>query len=104
MNFKRLVLMLSLAAGFSFPAQAVFSASDLVGRWETTIEFGKMKIKIAVTVKQTPDGKIEGKIDMPEQGARDVPVNAMLLNYPAVRWEIDPFNTAFNGKVNEAGD
>jgi hypothetical protein len=77
------------------------SVFDLVGNWGSAIEFGKTKLRLLVQVTKTPEGKLSGKIAIPDQGARDIPVSAMLSNYPWVRWEIDPFdNTAFNGKVS----
>src|SRR4051812_31515934 len=77
------------------------SAFDLVGNWESTIEAGKFKIRVIVKLTKSAAGQISGKIDIPDQGAKDIPVSAILCNYPAVRWEIDPFdNTAFDGKIN----
>jgi hypothetical protein len=107
MNMKLAVLCLMLLATGAHAADAGverLSAFDLVGAWGGTIEFGKMKINMVVKVTKSPEGKLSGKIDIPDQGAKDIPVNAMLCNFPAVRWEIDPFdNTSFNGKVTPDG-
>lgn len=105
MNAKQL---LGLAAVIVLLPGAVLGAAqpsvyDLAGHWESTMEFGKFKFDLAIKVAKTAEGKLEAKVDIPEQGAKDIPVSAMLFNYPAVRWEIDPFNTAFNGKINAAG-
>lgn len=106
MNVQSLMLNLFVVAMLSYPASAQPKPSsyDLVGHWESTVEFGKFKFDLTIKVAKLPDGRLEVKVDLPEQGARDVPVSAMLVNYPAVRWEIDPFNTAFNGSINPAGN
>ncbi|MFO1501764.1 MAG: hypothetical protein U1G07_25875 [Verrucomicrobiota bacterium] len=86
------------------PAPTQSSALDLVGHWEADVEFGKAKFHLKVDIAKSAPGRVEAKIDIPEQGARQIPVNAVLYNHPAVRWEIDAFNTAFNGQVNEAAN
>jgi hypothetical protein len=101
-NMTRTLLGLLTAALMTSPtAWAKPSAFDLIGKWETTVEFGKFKVRVIVKVTRSPEGRISGKIDVPDQGAKDIPVSAMLCNYPKVRWEIDPLdNTAFNGTVD----
>ena len=96
-------LLSLVTATYSAPSDKP-TAFDLAGNWESTIEFGKFKMHLVVKVEKSPDGKLSGKIDIPDQGAKDIPVSAMLCNFPAVRWEIDPFdNTAFNGKISADG-
>src|ERR1044072_2810463 len=100
MNARVLISLLGLTVSLAHANPSVF---DLVGDWGATAEFGKFKIRLVVKVMKTPDGKLSVKLDIPDQGARDMPVAALLYNAPAVRWEIDQLGTAFNGKLNEAG-
>ena len=95
--------MLTAAATAADPGKS--TPFDPAGHRGSTIELGKMKMKMIVKVAKSPDGRLSGKIDLPDQGARDIPVSAMLSNFPAVRWEIDPFdNMAFNGTVSSDGN
>src|SRR5262245_27396468 len=98
---RQLVLILVILVGaFAAQGDTKPSASDLVGRWNAVIEFGKFKVKLNLRVIQ--DGKrVKAAIDIPDQGAKDIPVNALLFNYPDVRIEIDQFQTAINGKLSE---
>lgn len=77
------------------------SSLDLVGHWNGTIEFGKFTFRMLIKIAPDADGKrVKVTMDNPEQGMRDMPVNALLYNPPFVRFEIDAFNTAFNGALN----
>ena len=109
MDLRRISLPLGLIFGMALltgiRAQTPASAPDITGSWESTVEAGKFKIRVIVTLTKSAEGKISGKIEIPDQGAKDIPVSAVLCNFPAVRWEIDPFdNTAFNGTLNAAND
>lgn len=77
------------------------SAKDLVGRWKAKAEFGKMKMTLVLKIKEESDQRITATMDLPEHGAEGLPIAAVLFNSPDVRVEIDPFRTAFNGKLNE---
>src|SRR5215831_14587243 len=93
-----LLFLAALGSGASAPDQ--HSPFDLVGIWETTVDVGKFKLRVITKLVKSPEGKPIATIDVPDQGAKGIPINAMLFNYPAVRWEIDQFGTAFNGTVN----
>ena len=98
---RQLVFILTLLLGaFAAQAEKKPSAMDLVGRWNALIEFGKFKVKL--NLKITEDGKrVKATMNMPDQGANEMPISALLFNYPEVRVEIDQFQTAFNGKLSE---
>lgn len=99
---KALVLLCAAMAAFSplrTEAAEKPTALDLVGKWDGAVEFGKFKFKLVVRVNKTPANRLAVTIDIPEQGQKDVPVNAFLFNYPEVRFEIDPFGTAYNGNL-----
>jgi spore coat protein H len=101
MNLRSLWLLLTclLIPG----AKAEPSVFDLAGRWEGTVELGKTKFKLVVNVAKLDEQKVEAKVTILDQETKEVPITASLYNYPAVRWEVDPFDTAFNGKMNETG-
>src|SRR5437867_3846594 len=102
MKRQLVVILLVLLGAFAVQADAKPSAADLVGRWNAVIEFGKFKFKMNLKIAPDEDGKrIKATMDIPDQGARDMPLSALLFNYPDVRIEIDQFRTAFNGKLSE---
>jgi hypothetical protein len=105
MNRPLLLLLTILFGTFPSNAGAKASSADLVGRWNAVIEFGKFKFRMNLKIAPGEDGKrIQASMDIPDQGAKDMPISALLFNHPAVRLEIDQFQTAFNGKVSEDGN
>ncbi len=104
-KMKRFLCAAALAAilfsnSNSFAAGSVF---DLVGPWEGVMEFGKFKIRMRLNLQKTDHGAIHGTIDHPDQGMKGMPVAAILYNAPAIRLEIDPYQTAYNGTVASDG-
>ena len=96
------VILLILRGVFTAQADTKPSALDLVGRWNAVMEFGKFRFKLNLKITAADDGKrIKATLDIPDQGAKDMPLSALLFNYPDVRVEIDQFRTAFNGKLSE---
>ncbi|MGZ8899870.1 MAG: hypothetical protein ACXW3Z_07225, partial [Limisphaerales bacterium] len=77
------------------------TAKDLVGKWKANAEFGKMRMTLMLKIQEESDNRITATMDLPEHGAQGLPIAAVLFNSPDVRIEIDPFRTAFNGKLNE---
>ena len=106
--FVALCLLVSLlsrtlvfAAAPSAPKPTTF---DLIGRWNGTLEFGSMKFQMVLRLVRSEDGKqVRATIDIPDQGARDLPVGAVLYHAPDVRVELDAFRTAFVGKLSGDG-
>ncbi|MCI0538331.1 MAG: hypothetical protein L0Z50_24250 [Verrucomicrobiales bacterium] len=106
MNRQLLPLILTVLICPLTPSlKAKPSATALIGKWNAVIEFSKFKIKMNLKIAPAEDGKrIQATMDIPEQGAKDLPVSALLFNSPAVRLEIDQFRTAFNGNLSEDGN
>jgi hypothetical protein len=90
-----LLLLFSSAA-----LRAAPSALDLLGKWEGAVTFGKMKFVLVLRLATNEMGQLKTTIDLPDQGQKGMPANALLFNPPDIRLEIDGFGTAYNGKVN----
>lgn len=84
---------------------AARTSLDLVGRWNGVMEFGKFKFKMALRVAPDDNGRqVKITLNNPEQGIKDMPINALLYNHPSVRIEIDAFGTAFVGRLSDDGN
>ena len=97
-----ITLMLCLSASLSSSfAAAKPTTADLLGKWEGTAEFGKFKFRMVLRIAKTEEGRLGVVMDIPDQGAKDLPIAAILFNSPDVRIEVDQFQTAYNGKLSE---
>jgi len=96
------ILLLCFLASFGVSSHAATpTAKDLVGKWEATAEFGKMKFKMALRIAEQADHRITATMDLPEHGQVGMPIAAVLFNSPDVRIEIDPLQTAFRGRLSD---
>ncbi len=102
---KRIVWLLLaglVLAGMTAPARAASpTTKDLLGKWEGVVNVGKFKFTLILRIANTENGRIGVTMDIPDQGQKGLPVNAILFNSPDVRIEIDQFQTAYNGKLTE---
>ena len=95
-------VMVCLPASFtSALAAAKPTAADLLGKWNGMVEFGKFKFQMVLRIAKTDEGRLAVTMDIPDQGAKGMPVSAILFNSPDVRIEVDQFQTAYNGKLSD---
>jgi hypothetical protein len=64
------------------------------------VDLGRFKFKLIVRIAKTPENRLAVTIDIPEQGQKGLPVNALLFNDPDFRLEIDQFGTTYTGKLD----
>src|SRR5688572_14834559 len=86
-----LVLLLVVSAGFVATWQFLRhrqTASDLRGFWEGTVSVGHMTLRLVLKVDQAPDGTYTATMDSIDQGATDIPVNAMTLSNSTVQFQL----------------
>ena len=92
------LLTLALAAPQS-PAGETPSPAALSGRWEGAISI--MGAELAITVEfATPDGALAATIDIPQQGAKGLPLKNVSYRPPRVRFELPtgPGVATFDGE------
>jgi hypothetical protein len=79
------------------------AAPVLDGVWEGPISGFAGKVTIRLHMKQSPDGKLEIKMDVPEQGAAGIPVPVMSFAEGVLKWEIPTIQAKYEGKLKEGG-
>lgn len=109
------VLVLALLA----PLGSVHAASDIAGKWSGQIDTPGMALRISVNFTRAQveaedaeqadaqaDTGWAGTVDIPQQGAKDLPLMNVTVEGERVRFAIDkiPGDPAFDGKLNETGD
>ncbi len=85
--------------------EAVSSDVDmLAGQWEGGIDVAGQRIGIIVRFT-VADGEVKGLIDIPQQGAKDLPLNNIKVELPGVYFEMlsGPSMAAYEGEVQPDG-
>lgn len=95
------ILLSCLILCVLLPQSRAATARDLIGKWQATAELGNMKMQMVLNITEEKDNRIAATMDLPEHGQQGMPISAVLFNAPDVRIEIDPFQTAYNGKLSE---
>lgn len=75
-------------------------AGQLAGQWEGGIDVAGQRIGIVVRFT-VADGEVKGLIDIPQQGAKDLPLNNIKLELPSLYFEMlsGPSMAAYEGEV-----
>ncbi len=117
LNIRRGVIcsLLALAAGASGgsefcrafaqqnPPPAAQSQRDVVGTWEGTLDAGSVKLKLVLHVAGAKDGSFSGTLDVPAQGAKDLPVDSVTVADGAFRFEMKSLAAVYEGKLTKDG-
>jgi hypothetical protein len=91
----RLIACALLFAALCLP---VLAADSAAGRWDGSIALPNMKLEIHVHLEQSGEAW-KGDIDIPAQGARDLPLTAITVDGAKVSFQIAgvPGTPTFNG-------
>ncbi|HUL76926.1 MAG TPA: serine hydrolase [Vicinamibacteria bacterium] len=95
---------LASAASLS-PAAAPAAAADVAGHWEGPIQLPGTELKVLVDLKAGAAGGLEGTIDIPAQGAKGLPLEALEVTDRAVSFAIRgiPGQPTFKGTLSADG-
>lgn len=91
-----------LASFFSFAAQP---AKSPAGHWEGSINVPSMELKVSIDLAVGSEGLWIGDIDIPAQGAADLPLKDIAVAGTTVSFALPagPGNPRFQGKVSDDG-
>lgn len=76
---------------------------SLDGVWEGPINSFAGKLTIRLHIKQAPEGRLEVKMDVPEQGASGIPVPVVSLQAGVFKWEIPTIQAKYEGRLKAGG-
>ncbi len=85
-------------------AEEGLNPSSLAGEWSGSLTVAGITLDIAVMFEESEDG-LRATIDIPQQGADDLPLHDIEVAYPAVKFELleGPQLALFDGTVNDDG-
>lgn|ERR1017187_945364 len=95
---KRSFLFILLAAAATLGAQE----PDVVGDWKGTLSVGPDRIHLTLHISAGDNYTLKATMDSAEQGAKGVPVTAIVLKDSKLTMTMDSIHGTYNGAVNAA--
>jgi len=94
-------LIVAVALGGSAAAASPDTAEDPGGHWEGAIELPSLELTVMVDLEQGEDGAWRGTIDIPQQGAEGLPLEAITAAADSLTFAIEgiPGTPTFRGTV-----
>jgi len=92
-TYRSAVLLWLLLIGgvFAFaqkPTPPTASSPGVIGTWEGTLDAGAAKLKLVLHIDAPKDGVLSGRLDSPDQGATDLPIESVSVAGNTLRFEM----------------
>ena len=72
-------------------------ASALEGDWKGTLQIQQAKLRVVLHIVKQADGSLSATLDSPDQGAKDIPANAIQYASPNVKIQWQGIGGIFDG-------
>src|SRR5437899_2927842 len=79
------------------------SPDSVTGNWKGTLEVGKAKLRLVFKINKSAEGALTAKLDSLDQGARDMPVDSVVVKSNKLRLEVKSIQGAYEGTLDKNG-
>jgi pimeloyl-ACP methyl ester carboxylesterase len=79
------------------------SSPNVIGTWEGTLDAGAAKLKLVLHI-DAKDGALVGRLDVPAQGASDLPIDSLSVAGNILKFEMKSLGAAYEGKLESNGN
>lgn len=93
----------SATAGYGATPEKGVPGQSLEGRWQGTLEGSGLAFRLILKVTKAPDGTFTARLDSPDQGVSDLPINTITLKESALRFELKQISASYTGTLNKDG-
>jgi hypothetical protein len=100
---KIISLLAATVLMWSAVAFGAATTNDLTGNWNGTLEVGSIKLRVVFKITSAGGGGLTAKMDSIDQGARDIPVDAVTVKDKTLRMEVKSVNGVYEGTLDGAG-
>jgi uncharacterized protein len=100
-NLSNVLIFVFLIASATIFAQ---SAKTIEGNWLGTIEFNGIPLRLALKVTKNADGTFAATLDSLDQGAMNLPIDAITQQQKTVRFETKKLGLSYEGVLDENAD
>lgn len=94
-----------------FPADPILifspgpeGAARLGGYWNGLLEWKGAKLRHVLRIGRAADGRVLGKLDLLDQGERNIPLTGIKLTNSNARIESKPWEFVYSGQLSAAGE
>ena len=95
-----LCLAICVCASGQKPAD---SSPDVIGTWEGTLQAGAARLRLVLHVEAPKNGALVGRLDSPDQGATDLPIDSLSVAGNSLKFEMKSLAATYEGKVASDG-
>lgn len=86
------------------PPAAAAMQDKLIGTWQGVLEVGAVKIRMGLKIVKQADGTLKAFLDVPDQGATDLPLDSITLTGAVVTYQMTtPAAGTYEGKLSADG-
>lgn len=78
--------------------------SGIEGNWLGALDAGGAKLTFVLKITKNGDDGFAGKLDIPEQGGKDLPLDSLTLENKTVKFSTAKFGFNYEGTLSENGD
>jgi hypothetical protein len=100
---KALTFLALMLISLSVPITNAATPNDITGNWTGMLEVGQIKLRLVFRISKSASGGLTAKMDSPDQGARDIPVEVVTLKENILRIEVKSIQGLYEGTLNAAG-
>jgi len=86
------------------PTPAGDSSPNVVGTWEGTLDAGAARLKLVLHIDAAKEGALVGRLDSPDQGATDLPIDSLSLAGNTLKFEMKSLGATYEGKLDSNGN
>ncbi len=87
----------------TLPSVFAIQTQGLEGIWQGTLDAGGAKLRLIFKIVKSPNDTFTATVDIPDQGATNVPVDAVAHKDASVRFELKALGAVFDGIINKEG-
>ena len=85
------------------PAPPADSSPNVIGTWEGTLDAGVAKLRLVLHIDGAKDGALVARLDSPDQGATDLPVDSLSVAGNTLHFEMKSLGAMYEGKLENDG-
>jgi pimeloyl-ACP methyl ester carboxylesterase len=89
-------LLISIHLTFAFN----FQDKDVEGVWQGKLEISGMELRIVFKISRAEDGSLSATMDSPDQGAKDMPVDDVIVKQDSLIIDMKSIGGRYEGKID----